>query len=145
MKQSSYLSCNLLKGAMQIETEKAEAVVNFIQADKKANKSEQVPIKVGHNDIIVHPGQIAHIKFPVPTSFTQNVALFELCTDDPRLEELDLGDGLVEVHHTERPYVEIPVGNTTKHNVILASRTALGSIQPIDKIVETDQINSSSE
>lgn len=55
--------CNLLKGAMQIETEKAEAVVNFIQAEKKTNKSEQVPIKVGHNDIIVHPGQIAHIKF----------------------------------------------------------------------------------
>lgn len=124
--------CNLLKGAMQVETEKVEAVVNFIQAEKKINRSEQVSIKVGQSDIVVHPGQIAHIKFPVPASFTQSIALFELYTDDPHLEQLDMGDGLVEVHQTERPFVEIPVGNTTKHDVIRVSRTTLGSIQPID-------------
>ena len=44
--------------------------------------------------------------------------------------------------YTERPFVEIHVGNTTQHDVIIASRTVLGSIQPIDRIVETDQINS---
>lgn len=32
--------CNLLKGAMQLETEKAEAVIHFIQAEKKAYKCE---------------------------------------------------------------------------------------------------------
>lgn len=50
-----------------------------------------------------------------------------------------MGDGLVEVHRTERPFVEIPAGSPTKHDVILASRTLLGSIQPIDRIFETDQ------
>ncbi|KAI3376375.1 hypothetical protein L3Q82_016857 [Scortum barcoo] len=131
--------CSLLKGAMQIETEKAEAVINFIQAERKTNSSEQTSVKVGHRDIVVCPGQIAHLKFPVPVSFTQTVALFELCTDDPQLEELDMGDGIVEVHHTEKPFIEIPVGNTTNHDVVITSRTVLGSIQPINKIVETDQ------
>lgn len=134
--------CNLLKAAMQIGIEKAEAVVNFIQTERKINKSEQVSIKVGHHDVVIHPGHLANIKVPVPESFTESVALFELHTDDPQLEHLDIGDGLVEVHHAERPFVEIPVGNTTQHDVILASRTALGSIQPINRIVETDQIDS---
>lgn len=58
------------------------------------------------------------------------------------LEQLDMGEGLVEVHHTERPYVEIPVSNPTKHNAVLASRTALGSIQLMDSIIQTDQMNS---
>lgn len=49
---------------------------------------------------------------------------------------------MVKVHHTERPYVEIPVTNLTKQNIVLASHTALGSIQPIDKIIVTDQENS---
>lgn len=101
-------------------------------------------VKVGYHDIIVHSGQIAHINFPVPASFTKSVALFEICTDDPLLEQLDMGDGLVEVHRTERPFVEIPVANTTKHDVIMASHTALGSIQPVDRVVETDMVGTSS-
>lgn len=57
------------------------------------------------------------------------------------LEQLDKGEGLVEVHHT-KTYVEIPVSNPTKHNAVLASRTALGSIQLMDSIIQTDQMNS---
>ena len=70
------------------------------------------------------------------------MALFEVNHPDLKLEELDLGDGLVEVHHTRRPYVEIPMGNHTQQNIKLDHFTVLGSIQPICKIVETDQADS---
>lgn len=85
---------------------------------------------------------MAHLKFPVPTSFNHSLALFKVGTDNLQLEQLDIGDGLVEIHHTERPYVEIPVTNLTKQNIVLVSRTALGSIQAIDRIIPTDQENS---
>lgn len=86
-------------------------------------------------------GQVVHIKYKVPADFTESVALFEVNHPDLRLDQLDIGDGLVEVHHIQRPYVEIPVCNYTQHNITLGNFTVLGSIQPIDKIVETDQLD----
>lgn len=38
--------------------------------------------------------------------------------------------------------MEIPVGNPTQHDMTLVHFTALGRTQPINKIVETDQIDS---
>lgn len=65
--------------------------------------------------------------------------------DDPRIAikvpflKLDLGDGLIKVHQTRGPYVEIPVGDHTQHTATLSNSTVLGNIQLIDKIIETDQ------
>lgn len=64
-----------------------------------------MPMKVGFHDIIVHPGQIACLKFLVPACFNHTVALLKVSADNPQLEQLDMGDGLVEVHCTGRPYV----------------------------------------
>lgn len=67
--------CNLLKEAMQIETNEVEAVVNLICAGKATDWCEQVPVKVGSHDIVVQPGQVARLKFPVPSSFNHSLAL----------------------------------------------------------------------
>lgn len=130
----------LLREAMQIENDKAEAIVNFLQTQEPIHGHARV--RVGRHDVVVHPGQVVRIKCKVPADFTPTVALFEVNHPDLRLEPLDLGDGLVEVHHTKRPYVEIPVCNHTQHNITLDNFTVLGSIQTIDKIVETDQTDS---
>ncbi|KAK0132160.1 hypothetical protein N1851_033046 [Merluccius polli] len=130
----------LLKDAMQVESDKAEAIVNFIQTQEPTHGHALV--RVGWHELVVHPGQVARIKCKVPADFTSPVALFEVNHPDLKLEQLDLGDGLVEVHHTRRPYVEIAVGNHTQQNIKLDHFTVLGSIQPIDKIVETDQADS---
>lgn len=130
----------LLESAMQVESDKAEAIVNFIQTQEPTHGHAMV--RVGRHEVVVRPGQVAHIKCKVPADFTSPVALFEVNHPDIKLEQLDLGDGLVEVHHTRWPYVEIPVGNHTQHNITLDHFTVLGSIQPIDKIVETDQADS---
>lgn len=127
----------LLREAMQIENDKAEAIVNFVQTQEPVHDNGLV--RVGRHDVIVHPGQVVHIKCKVPAGFTESVVLFEVNHPDLRLDQLDIGDGLVEVHHTQRPYVEIPVCNYTQHNITLGNFTVLGNIQPINKIVETDQ------
>lgn len=88
---------------MQIESSKAEAIVNFVQTHEHTHCQTQV--RVGRNDVVVGPGQMARIECKVPYDLTSPVALFEVNC----FEQLDLGDGLVEVHRTRRPYVEIPV------------------------------------
>lgn len=129
----------LLREAMQIENYQAETIVNFIQTPEPDQK--HAVVRVGRQDIVIRPGHVTRIKCKVPADFTSTVALFEVNHPDTRLEELDIGDGLVEVHHVKQPYIEIPVGNHTQHNVTLNNFTALGCIQPIDKIVETDHMD----
>lgn len=130
----------LLRGAMQIENEQAETIVDLIQTP--APDQRHAVVRVGRQDIVLRPGHVTRIKCKVPADFTSTVALFEVNHPDTRLEELDIGDGLVEVHQVKQPYIEIPVGNHTQHNVTLNNFTALGYIQPIDKIVETDHMDS---
>lgn len=126
---------------MQIDADQAEAVVNFIQTEtNRTNKYEQVPAKIGCQNIVFHPGHTTYLKFPVLDSFHSSFALFEIGRDDPHLEQLDMGDCLAILHHTERPYVEIPVTNPAQHDIILTSQTTLGSIEPNGRIVETDQV-----
>lgn len=130
----------LLRGALQIENERAETIVDLIQTPDP--DQHHAVVRVGRQDIVVRPGYVTRIKCKVPADFTSIVALFEVNHPDTRLEELDIGDGLVEVHQVKQPYIEIPVGNHTQHNGTLNNFTALGCIQLIDKIVETDHMDS---
>ncbi|CAJ1076492.1 hypothetical protein LDENG_00266830 [Xyrichtys novacula] len=125
---------------MQLEDDKAETMVNLIQT--RESNWHHAMVRVSRQDIVVRPGQVTHIKCKVPADFTSSVALFKVNHPDLRLEELDIGDGLVEVHQVKQPYLEIPVGNHTQHDVSLNNFTTLGSIQLIDKIVESDQMDS---
>ncbi|KAJ8352082.1 hypothetical protein SKAU_G00235580 [Synaphobranchus kaupii] len=64
--------------------------------------------------------------------------LFEPDDDSVWLEQVDLGGGLLEIKDPRRPYVTGPIGNNTKQHITLQRKTALGSIQPIAKVVETN-------
>lgn len=90
-----------LKDAMQIENDKAEAIVNYVQTRETAHVHALV--RVGRQGIVIHPGCVARIKCKIPSDFSVSVALFEAGNPDPKLEQLDLGDSLVEVHHTNQP------------------------------------------
>ena len=128
---------DLLREAMGIENDKVEAIVNFVQTED--TNPDYVPVRVGRHSVVIHPGQATWIKCKVPAEFTPPVALFEVNHPDLRLEKLDLGDGLVEVHHKRWPYVVIPVCNHGQDSITLDNFTMLGNIHPIEKIVETDQ------
>lgn len=67
--------------------------------------------------------------------------LSEPCESNPQLHQLDVGNSLLEVCQAKVPYVRVPIGNHTKHDVTLSCKTALGSIEPISRIVETDELN----
>ena len=49
----------LLREAMQIENDKAEAIVNFLQTQEPIHGHARV--RVGRHDVVVHPGQVVRI------------------------------------------------------------------------------------
>lgn len=71
----------LLKEAMQIESEQAETIVNFVQT----RESPRVAVKVGRQNVIVRPGCVAHIKCKIPADFSSSVALFEVSQLEQKL------------------------------------------------------------
>lgn len=66
------------------------------------------------------------------------LVLFEADEGSQSLEQLDVVTGLVEIQNPAKPYVTIAVGNNTKHDVILPRKTALGTLQPIERIVDAE-------
>lgn len=50
----------LLEDAMQVESDKAEAIVNFIQTQEPTHSRPLV--RVGQHEVVIHPGQVARIK-----------------------------------------------------------------------------------
>lgn len=67
------------------------------------------------------------------------VFLFEPDESNAWLGELDIGEGLLEVQNPRKPYVILPVGNHTKHTIILPTKTALGTIQSVEQVISLDQ------
>lgn len=128
----------LLCNAMSIPADKAELLVNFIQTDK--NKLQSKRIWAGRQETVIPAGQIAWVKCQVPPTMdlSHSVFLFEPDDENVQLDELDLGEGLVEVQNPCRPYVVVPVGNNTKHTITIPRKTSLGSLHYIDKVIVAD-------
>lgn len=128
----------LLCNAMSIPAEKAELLVSLIQTDKTKEQSQR--LWTGKRDTVIAAGQIAWLKCPVPPAMdlSHSVFLFEPDANHAQLNELDAGEGLVEIQNPERPYVAVPVGNNTKHAITIPRKTPLGSLHYIDKVITTD-------
>lgn len=133
---------SLLSGALSIDSAKAEAIVSFIQAEQQP-KVQNATVRVGMKEITVYPGQVAYItcKVPVDMSESNSLVLFEPKLGATPLTPLSIGAGLMEFQQTNRPYVKVPVSNHSKNTVTLPCSTVLGTIEAIDRVVETNNGN----
>jgi hypothetical protein len=98
-------------------------------------------IRVGKEDLSIPAGKTLHVRCRVPPTFdTSNpVVLYEPAEGSTPLEQLSVGEGILEINNSRWPLVNVPVSNHTKHEVILPKRTQLGSIQHVAKVIETDK------
>ncbi len=128
----------LLCNALCIPAEKAELMVNFIQASKPSVQYGH--LRTGRQDTVIPAAQVAWVKCQLPPhmSTSDTVFLFEPDDNNVQLTELDVGEGLLEVQNPRKPYVAVPVGNNTKHTVTLPRKTALGNIHCVEKVIATD-------
>ena len=53
--------------------------------------------------------------------------LFETNQEESQLQQLDIGDGLVEVCNTESPSVSVPIANYTSQDVVLRRKAVVGN------------------
>lgn len=135
---------SLLRGAMNLQEDKATVLVNFIQTKLTSDHSvSQGVLKVGLHDVIIPAGQVRHVKCEIPSTLdiSNPLMLFEPCERNPQLHQLDVDNSLLQVCQAKVPYVRVPTGDHTKHDVTLSWKTALGSIEPISRIVETDELD----
>lgn len=128
---------NLLQKALGVKVEQAEAMVHFIQAQKTSAHS-MATIRVGKENVTIPAGKTIHVQCRVPPSFDTSdpVVLYEPSENSTTLEQLSVGEGLLELSKSRWPRIHVPISNHTKHEIILPKRTSLGSIQHIAKFIE---------
>lgn len=128
---------NLLTGALEINSAKAEAIVSFIQTKPKVEQNATV--KVGRKGATINPGQVAYIRCGVSLDISDSspLVLFEPNLDDTPLLPLSIGEGLLAIQQDERPFVKVPVSNHSTETVVLPSSTVLGTIEAIDGVIGT--------
>ncbi|KAI2644879.1 Reticulocalbin-3 [Labeo rohita] len=57
--------------------------------------------------------------------------------------ELGIGEGPMKIQGAKKPYVTVPVKNSTKHPITIPRKTALGSVQTVAKVIEAGSPESS--
>lgn len=126
----------MLREAMSIPNDTAQTIVHFVQ--RKKCVAPQGRLRIGQK--VIPAGGITWVKSRVPLQLdpSDSLVLFEPEESCVQLEQLDIGEGLVEIHNERHPYVAVPLGNHTKHDIILPRKSPICSIQPIKIIVETD-------
>ncbi|KAL7883288.1 hypothetical protein SRHO_G00009460 [Serrasalmus rhombeus] len=141
--KSDPILTSLLSKAITIPTEKAELLVSFIQAGKPSMQHGH--LRTGTYDTVIPAGQVTWVKCQVPVSVdpSDTYILFEPDADNAQLIELDVGEGLLQIHNSKRPNVAIPVKNSTKHAITLPRKTALGTVQTVARVIEMDTVEKS--
>lgn len=128
----------LLCNAICLPPEKAEVVVSFIQtAEQNVHPSR---LRTGARDVVLPAGQVTWIRCRVPTTMnlSSDMVLFEADEGRQALEQLEVLTGFVKIQNQAKPCVSIAVSNSTKHDITLTRKTALGTLQPIESIVEAE-------
>ena len=130
---------NLLRGAFGVADEQVVAMVNYIRIPPKPD-CDPATVRVGKDNIVIPAGKAVNVCCRVPSNFnTSNpLVLYEPTEESTVLGQLSVGEGLLEINNTQRPYVKVPISNHSKHEITLPKRTTLGTIQHVAKVLEAD-------
>lgn len=109
----------LLSNATSVPNETAEALVNFIQSANPV--MQQGHLRTGAKDIVLPTGQVSWVKCRVPSNKDASTRLVLFKTDEDSLSSVqwDAGPGLFEIQNPTKPYVTIPVGNNSNHDITI--------------------------
>lgn len=134
---------SLLQKALGVEEDQAIAMVNFTQVQKTSN-DVIATIRVGKEDVRIPAGKTVHVRCRVPPTLdtSDSVVLYEPSGENTCLEQLSIGEGLLEITNSRWPLIHVPISNHTKHEITLSKRTELGSVQHVTKVNEIGKLES---
>ncbi|KAL1272216.1 hypothetical protein QQF64_028078 [Cirrhinus molitorella] len=130
----------LLAGAIDVPNEKAQTLIEVIRTGEEGEGGGRC-LKVGQKGVIIPAGQVAWVQCRIPEKSKQldSVVLFEPQEDNAQLRCLDIGEGLLEIPNKGDSYISVPVGNYTGCDVALPQGVVLGTLQPIERILDSGQ------
>ncbi|KAI5613075.1 hypothetical protein C0J50_11435 [Silurus asotus] len=125
-------------GAIAVSSEEAKNLVSFVQTPEHSGQWGR--LRVNRDSVLIPAGQVAWVKCRVPPKMNQSgtIALFEPDVDNVQLEQLDMGEGLLEIQSS---YVSFPVGNHSTCDITLPRNSILGYVHPIETVLESDMSN----
>lgn len=134
---------SLLRRAFGMDEEQVVAMVNFIQVPQSYD-CDPATVRVGKDNVAIPAGKAVQVWCRVPQNFETSdpLVLYEPAEENVALRHLSVGDGLLEINNTQRPFVKIPISNHSNHEIILPKRTTLGTIQHVAKVTEPDTAES---
>lgn len=134
---------SLLQKALGVEEDQAVAMANFTQV-KKTSNDNIATVRLGKEDVTILAGRTVHVRCRVPPTLdtSDSVVLYEPPEESACLEQLSVGEGLLEISDNRWPLIHVPISNHTKHEITIPKRTELGSIQHITKVIEMGKLES---
>lgn len=129
---------SLLSSTIAVSSEEAKNLVSFVQTPEQC--AQWGRLRVNRDSVLIPAGQVAWVKCRVSPKMDQSgtVALFEPDVDNVQLEQLDMGEGLLEIQSS---CVEVPIGNPSARDITLPRNRILGYVHPIETVLETDMPN----
>ncbi|XP_040928717.2 uncharacterized protein LOC121202576 [Betta splendens] len=128
---------SLLRRTFGMDEEQVVAMVNFIQVPQRTDGG-LATVRVGKDNVTIPAGKAVQVWCKVPQNFdiSDPLVLYEP-EESVALRHLSVGEGLLEINNSLRPFVKIPISNHSKHEIILPKRTALDTIQQVAKVIKT--------
>lgn len=95
----------LLQKALGVEEDQAVAMVNFTQVRKTQNDIIAT-VRVGKEDVLIPAAKTVHVRCKVPPTLdvSDPVVLYEPPDENACLAQLSMGEGLLEISHTDGPW-----------------------------------------
>lgn len=130
---------SLLRSTFGNEEEQVIAMVNFIQVPQRTY-CDPATVRAGKDNVVIPAGKAVQVWCRVPQNFdiSDLLVLYEPTEGNTALEQLSVGEGLLEINNIRRPYIKVPISNHSKHEITLPKRTPRGTIQHVVKVLETD-------
>lgn len=125
----------LLGEAMNMTKDTAKTMVNTVNTMGSIHTDLNHVVKSGKKGFTIPTGQVRDVKCRVRGGFNDGLMVFEPCTMPQYPEGLDVFPSIVELLPETSTFVKIKVQNSTKHNIWLAPRTVLGSIEAVVNVV----------
>lgn len=100
------LAMVILQQTLGVEEDQAKATVNFIQVQKTKNDTIAT-IRVGKENVTIPAGKTVHVRCRVPPIFDTSdpVVLYEPSEESRALEQLSVGEGLLEISNSRWPLI----------------------------------------
>lgn len=122
---------DLLAEALKLHQDTAKTIVSVVSGTAAQETPRTDTIRVGKRGLTVPSGQIYEIKCRVRSWQKGGTMLFEPTLESMLPEGLELFPALADVPAGASKVIKIPVCNSTKHDIFLPPRTALGCIEEI--------------